>query len=48
MVDVIDGSETVSTHGIVNWILLLFFRKKMSIFASYRRAMLRREGVATD
>lgn len=23
MVDVIDGSETVSTHGIVNWILLL-------------------------
>lgn len=23
MVDVIDGSETVSTHGITNWILLL-------------------------
>lgn len=23
MVDVIDGSETVSTHGIINWILLL-------------------------
>lgn len=29
MVDVIDGSETVSTHGIINWILLLV------IFISY-------------
>ena len=25
MVDVIDGSETVSTHGIVNWIVGYIF-----------------------
>ena len=36
MVDVIDGSETVSTHGIVNWILLLVIFSVIGNWVGYK------------
>lgn len=35
MVDVIDGSETVSTHGIVNWILLLVIFSVITVIGNW-------------
>ena len=35
MVDVIDGSETVSTHGIINWILLLVIFSVITVVGNW-------------
>lgn len=35
MVDIIDGSETVSTHGVTNWILLLFIFSIITVIGNW-------------